>query len=84
MAVNERKAGAFRAVGDWPSGISKRSHLSRRQAKPDDPRLRLTPNGSPSPKGHISPVMIHTNFLQILHGLITRTQYRRNDFSTRH
>jgi len=58
-------------------------------AKPDDPRHRLTPDhlapiSLPSPKGHISPVMIHTNFPPISLGLMARTHDRRNDFSMCH
>ncbi|MFC4238353.1 hypothetical protein ACFOY8_24365 [Thalassospira xianhensis] len=88
VAVDERKAGALVAIGDRPTGISEGSYRLRRQVGPDDPRHRLAPdhpapNGLPPPKGHNSPVMIHTNFPQTPFELITRMQYRRNDFSTR-
>ncbi|MCK2165953.1 hypothetical protein [Thalassospira xiamenensis] len=38
---------------------------------------------APTPKGHISPVMMNTNFPKIPRGLMARTHDRRNGFSTR-
>ncbi len=38
---------------------------------------------APTPKGHISPVMMNNNFLQMSYRLMARTHDRRNGFSTR-
>jgi hypothetical protein len=43
-----------------------------------------SPEQTPLPQGHISPVMINTRFSQISRGLTARTHHRRNGFSMRH